>query len=413
MKYEINNSVIDILKKLITYKTITPHECGIFTYIRSLLPDFQAIEIERNGVKNLFLYQHFEGKSGAKHCTLAGHIDVVPAGKGWESDPFSPILKDGYLYGRGAQDMKGGVAAMISALQKFSQLWGAKQKCSDSHKSHKNCTDSLDSEESCPFRTLSLLLTSDEEGSAKDGTLAMLEHLKEINFLPDMAIVAEPTSQAHFGDVIKIGRRGSINGKLTVKGKQGHVAYPGKCINPVELIAPKIPYIAGFDLDDGDEFFLPSKMVITDIRGGIEAVNVTPDELKIMFNIRNSTKTNIDKVRQHISDVLVEIPHVLELEQSSQPFLTNQNSEILQRVNSAIEQVRGNLPRLETGGGTSDARYFAAFGIDVVECGVVNDRIHAANERVKISEIMELEAVLLRALVNRTRAFGAEVKLNS
>lgn len=360
-------SVIEILQKLLTYPSITPKECGIFDYVRSLLEGFEAIEVEHEGVKNLLLYRRFgEGE----HWCLAGHIDVVPPGEGWSVDPFGAELKEGYLYGRGAQDMKSGVAAMISALAKIDHFPG----------------------------TLSLLLTSDEEGEAKWGTQLMLEHLKERGFLPKVAIVTEPTSEERFGDTIKVGRRGSINGKLIIHGKQGHVAYPSKCLNPVELIAPRLAQIAGYNLDAGDEFFEPSKLVITDIRGGIEAVNVTPSDLKILFNVRHSTQTSAKEIEDYLHQLLQGIPYTLEIKPSSKPFLTSRESVVVKRVSEAVKRVMGVAPKLSTGGGTSDARYFAQFGVEVVECGVVNDRIHALDERVALLEVEALERVLLEAL---------------
>lgn len=363
-------SVKEILQKLLAYPTITPQECGIFDYIRSLLPHFEAIELEREGVKNLLLYRRF---GAGRHWCLAGHIDVVPPGEGWECDPFEAVEREGYLYGRGAQDMKSGVAAMVAALSKVERFSG----------------------------TLSLLLTSDEEGEAKHGTLAMLEHLQARDFLPEVAIVTEPTSEARFGDTIKIGRRGSVNGKITIHGKQGHVAYPAKCLNPVELLAPVLSQIAGFNLDEGDEAFEPSKLVITDIRGGMEVVNVTPAEVRILFNVRHSPKTTPQDIENHLKRVLATIPHTLELKPSSTPFITARDSEVVRRVSEAVARVTGQAPSLSTGGGTSDARYLARFGAEVVECGVVNDRIHAINERVLISEVEALERVLLETLQGR------------
>ncbi|WP_299546772.1 succinyl-diaminopimelate desuccinylase [uncultured Helicobacter sp.] len=377
---------IEILKKLIAYPSITPQECGIYELICQILPEFKVLEFHKNGVKNMFLYKDFrendklefkklESKNTKpSHLCFAGHIDVVPPGDGWESDPFVPLEKDGFLYGRGTQDMKSGVAAFVCALREFLDA--------------NNIFNGI----------LSVLLTSDEEGDAIFGTKHALSELQKLKLLPDFAVVAEPTCVEKFGDMIKVGRRGSINGKLIIQGKQGHVAYPSKCVNPVELIAPVLSKIAGFNLDEGSVEFEPSKIVITDIRGGMEVVNVTPNDLKIMFNVRNSTATNLQDLQEYLKNTLKEIPHFLELKQSSKPFLTDSKNKIVQTMVEVLESKNGFAPLLSTSGGTSDARYFAEFGVGVVECGVCNDRIHSLNERVKISEVEALQKCFLELL---------------
>jgi len=236
--------------------------------------------------------------------------------------------------------------------------------------------------------------TSDEEGEAKYGTVIMLEYLKEQGMLPDYCLVAEPTCETKFGDAIKIGRRGSINGYLTVNGKQGHAAYPEKAINPVHQTASIMEKIAGVNLDNGDDDFAPSQMVITDIRGGMQVTNVTPGTLKMMFNVRNSTKTTQEEVRLHIDKCFDGLDYTLELTQGSYPFVTNRSSKIVKKLSSSIKNMTGLDTKLSTAGGTSDARFMGAFGIDVVEFGVINDTIHAPNERTSIKEVEGLYAVL-------------------
>ncbi|WP_273213426.1 succinyl-diaminopimelate desuccinylase [Helicobacter rodentium] len=519
---------IEVLQQLIAYPTITPQECGIYAYIKEILSDFEALEFEKEGVKNLFLYKDLSAgnaesqthnhtqtqnatsavldyglprdsseslamtqerdssdsintkahenkrsnfsnaesqnkKSQKPHLCFAGHIDVVPPGEGWASEPFSPTIKEGFLYGRGAQDMKAGVAAFVCAIREFvdclesqnlqTSTKGANvesqrvQDSSDSinaesqncnHTQTQNATskvsnyglprdsseslamtqkqdssDSVNAESKKPQSTrdssdstnaqnfngiLSVLLTSDEEGAAIFGTKYTLECLKERDLLPDFAIVAEPTSVEKFGDMIKVGRRGSINGILKIFGQQGHVAYPKKCLNPVDIIAPHLSKISGHKLDKGSEEFEPSRIVVTDIRGGLEVVNVTPNDLKIMFNVRNSTQTSVESVRKYLEHLLAKAPHSLELNQSSKPFLTDKQSLLVQKIVKTLESQNGFAPELSTSGGTSDARYFAEFGVKVVECGVCNDSIHAINERVRMSEVEALQntfAVLL------------------
>lgn len=384
---------LEILKKLIQYPTVTPLEHGIYDYIRTLLPSFEAIYSEKDGVKNIMLYRIPKGyiqTDSMPHFCFAGHIDVVHPGGGatipkdikdkdnmqnkgsWQYPPFTPVVHNDYIYGRGTQDMKGGIACFLHALQNFL--------------AHNN-----------PQIIFSVLLTSDEEGDGIYGTKYMLEILKEKNMLPTHAIVAEPTSAKFAGDTIKIGRRGSINGVITIKGKQGHVAYPEKCVNPAELLGDKLGKLAGVYLDSGDEVFSASKLVITDIRGGIEAVNVTPNDLKIMFNVRNSTITTLQSVRKYIDSVLIGLPYTLELTQSSKSFVTK-DSTLITLIQNAIFKTTKTMPDLSTSGGTSDARFFSEYGVKVVEVGVCNDRIHAIDERVSLHDIEQLQAIFFNLL---------------
>lgn len=355
-------NVIDLLLKLLSFESITPDDAGSLKFIEEYLDDYEATYVNKEGVKNLFLTKKFGEGS---HLCFAGHVDVVPAGDNWDTNPFVPVIKDGNIYARGTQDMKSGVAAFVQTCKEVEDFNG----------------------------TLSILLTSDEEGDAKYGTVVMLEHLKKEGLLPDYCIVAEPTCETTFGDAIKIGRRGSINGYLTIQGKQGHAAYPEKAINPVHQIAPLLANIAGVNLDNGDDDFAPSQMVITDIRGGMEVTNVTPGALKLMFNVRNSTKTTQKEVRLHIEQCFEGLDFVLELTQGSYPFVTTRDSKVVKQLAKSIEHVSGVKTKLSTAGGTSDARFMAAFGVEVVEFGVINDTIHAPNERTSIKEVQKLSEV--------------------
>lgn len=358
-------NVIDLFLKLLSAQSVTPDDGGLLTFIEHYLADFEAIWVNEGGVKNLFLTKTFgEGK----HLCFAGHVDVVPAGKGWETNPFVPVIKDGYIYARGTQDMKSGVAAFVQAVRDIKTFNGR----------------------------LSLLLTSDEEGDGTYGTQIVLQHLQEINLLPDYCIIAEPTCEEQFGDAIKIGRRGSINGYLTLKGQQGHAAYPEKTINPVHDIASILGYIAGYNLDDGDDNFAPSKLVITDIRAGMEVTNVTPHELRMMFNVRNSTKTTKESVEAYMHKAFEGLEYDLVLQQGSYPFVTNHDSTIVHQLREIIKEETGIETKLSTAGGTSDGRYIAPYGIDVVEFGVINDRIHAINERTSIKEVETLYNIFVK-----------------
>jgi succinyl-diaminopimelate desuccinylase len=354
--------IIELFKKLIESKSETPDDGGLLDFIEGYLDGFTAVRIDTEGVKNLFIYKRFgEGD----HLCFAGHVDVVPAGEGWDTDPFEAVEKEGYIYGRGAQDMKSGVAAFVQAVRETEHFNG----------------------------TLSLLLTSDEEGPAKFGTLEVLKYLKAEGMLPDAAIVAEPTCEAVFGDAIKVGRRGSINGVIEKYGKQGHAAYPEKATNPIHKVAQVLPHMAGIDLDEGDEFFSPSKFVITDIRAGMEVTNVTPGKLKMMFNVRNSTKTTKEDIEHFVHRYFKEMNYTLKLEQSAKPFMTDVDTKIVRHLDQAIKTVTGLNPKHSTAGGTSDARFIAEYGIEVIEFGVKNDTIHAPNERTGTDEVTKLYEV--------------------
>ena len=350
---------IDLLLKLLSYESLTPDDKGSLAFIEEYLGDFEATYVNEGGVKNLFLTKKFgEGE----HLCFAGHVDVVPAGEGWNTPPFVPIIKEGNIYGRGTQDMKSGVASFVQACKEAQHFEGR----------------------------LSILLTSDEEGDATYGTQIMLKYLKEIDLLPKYCVVAEPTCEEVFGDAIKVGRRGSINGYLNLQGKQGHAAYPAKAINPIHQIAPILEKISGINLDNGDSDFAPSQMVVTDIRAGMEVTNVTPNSLKLMFNVRNSTKTTQDEVRLHIDNVFKGLDYSLKITQGSYPFVTSRDSKIVKKLSLSIKEVTTVDTKCSTAGGTSDARFIAQFGIDVVEFGVINDTIHAPNERTSIDEVKKL-----------------------
>ena len=359
--------IIDLFIKLLSAESVTPDDAGLLDFIEDYLKDFEATRVDKNGVKNLFLTKKF---GDGEHLCFAGHVDVVPAGEGWSSNPFVPKIEDGKIYARGAQDMKSGVAAFVQAMKEATEFNGR----------------------------LSLLLTSDEEGDAFYGTKIVLEELKKQNLLPDYAIVAEPTCEEVFGDAIKIGRRGSVNGVLKLKGKQGHAAYPAKSINVINLIAPILPKIAGHNLDSGDEFFEPSQFVITDIRAGMEVTNVTPGLLKMMFNVRNSTKTSTQDIEKFVKDNFNGLDYELEMKPSAKPFRTNAKSRVVKVMQSAIKDVCNIETKLSTARGTSDARFFGEFGVDTVEFGVINDTIHAPNERTSIKEVQKLYMVFKKVI---------------
>ncbi|MDR1614235.1 MAG: succinyl-diaminopimelate desuccinylase [Campylobacteraceae bacterium] len=363
---------------LLNTPSVTPQDGGLLAFISDYLPEFTAKRIDVGEVKNLFLYKKF---GDGPHFCFAGHVDVVPPGDGWESDPFEPFEKDGFVYARGAQDMKSGICAIIQTCKDLKHFNG----------------------------TLSILLTSDEEGEAKNGTAKVVEILKNENFLPDYALIAEPTCIRNFGDTIKIGRRGSINGKIEIRGVQGHVAYPQNAKNPIHQIASILPKLAEHRLDDGDDIFEPSTLIITDIKAGEGVTNVTPKTLTLMFNVRNSPRIKIEDVERYIRSnfgllYMVNNPGKdkldfdLELKESAKPFVTDKASILIAHLSRSIETITGFVPEISAGGGTSDARFFAEHGVSIVEFGVLNDTIHAANERCYLTHLYDLIKVFRELL---------------
>ncbi len=357
-------NIIELFQKLLRFKSLTPNDDGAFNFIDSYLGEtWKCINIDTKDVKNRFYYKKFTNNS--EHLCFAGHIDVVPTGEGWSVDPFAANIKDGIIIARGAQDMKSGLAAFLYACKNANNFDG----------------------------TLSILITSDEEGEAINGTIKALEHLKKINFLPTSAIVAEPTCEKIIGDAIKIGRRGSINGYLEIQGKQGHAAYPEKTINPIHQISSVINNIAGYNLDNGDEYFAPSQLIITDVRSGMEVTNVTPDKLNMMFNVRNSTKTTQTEIKEFIHKYCKDFEYTLRLTQGSYPFMTDANTKIVKSMRKSIKNILQIDTKNSTAGGTSDARFFGQFKIQTIEFGVINDTIHSIDERISVIQIEKLTNV--------------------
>ena len=358
--------VIDLFLKLLSAKSETPDDGALLDFITEYLSDFEAYRFDEGEIKSLFLTKKF---SEGEHLCFSGHIDVVPAGDGWDSEPYTPKIEDGIIYARGAQDMKSGVAAFVQACKEVENFNGR----------------------------LSIMLTSDEEADGI-GTQNALKGIKKMGLMPDYAIIAEPTCEEIFGDAIKIGRRGSVNGVLKLYGKQGHAAYPAKSVNVINLVAPILPKMAGKNLDNGDEFFEPSQFVITDIRAGMEVTNVTPGLLKMMFNVRNSTKTTVQDIEEFVKSNFDGLEYELEMKPSANSFMTTPDSKVVKLLQSSIKDVCKIETNLSTAGGTSDARFFGAFGVDTIEFGVINDTIHAPNERTTINEVKALNSVFNRVL---------------
>jgi len=316
------------------------------------------------------------GSGGPVFC-FAGHTDVVPSGPldEWQSDPFLPVIKDGLLYGRGAADMKSGLAAMVTACEEFVRRYPA----------HRG--------------TIAFLITSDEEGPSVDGTRRVVEVLRERSQPIDWCLVGEPSSEKSLGDTIKIGRRGSLSGRLTVHGIQGHIAYPQFADNPVHALAPALAELAARTWDRGNEHFQPTTFQVSNISAGTGAPNVIPGELKARFNLRFSTQQTVDGLKAAVAEILGrhQVKHTLEWFISGYPFLTVPG-ELSQAATRAVQEQLHITPKLSTGGGTSDGRFIAPMGAQVIEIGVINQTIHKVNECVRVADIDALHRLYVRTL---------------
>lgn len=363
----INESVIDLLCDLVRRPSITPDDAGCQALLAARLTDlgFECETLQYNDVTNLWARR---GNSSPVFC-FAGHTDVVPPGdeNDWSSPPFEPTIRDGLLFGRGSADMKSGLAAMIVALENFLAA----------HPNHDG--------------SIALLITSDEEGHARDGTLKVMEALKERNEHIDWCILGEPSSQRTIGDIVRIGRRGSLSGMLTVNGVQGHVAYPQLADNPIRRFAPVLAELHEIRWDDGNDAFPPTSFQVVDVRAGIGAPNVTPGELSARFNFRYSTEWTHESLREKVHSVFDahDIDYDLNWHLSGKPFLT-EAGKLTDAVSQAVTEQTGLAPQLSTGGGTSDGRFISPAGTDVVELGPVNASIHKVDEHVKIEDVVTL-----------------------
>jgi succinyl-diaminopimelate desuccinylase len=316
------------------------------------------------------------GTTGPLFC-FAGHTDVVPTGpvEDWHSDPFSPVIRDGILYGRGAADMKSGLAAMITATEAFVGQYPLHHG------------------------RLAYLITSDEEGPSVDGTRRVVEVLRERGEKIDWCLVGEPASEERLGDTIKIGRRGSLSGRLTVHGVQGHVAYPQAADNPVHALAPALAELTSRTWDHGNAHFQPTTFQVSNISAGTGAPNVIPGELKARFNIRFSTEQTVGSLQTTVEGLLQRhgVKFTLDWFVSGLPFLTAPGV-LSAAATRAVQEELGLTPKLSTGGGTSDGRFIAPMGAQVIELGVPNGTIHKVNECVRVGDVQALHRLYLRTL---------------
>lgn len=370
-----DSPVLALTKDLISRQSVTPEDAGCQDV---MIERLQALgfEIERMVFEDTTNFWARRG-SEAPLFAFAGHTDVVPAGKldQWHTPPFEPTEKDGYLYGRGAADMKGSLAAMVVATERFIAQ----------HPDHKG--------------SIGFLITSDEEGPFINGTVRVVETLMARDENIDMCIVGEPSSTAIVGDVVKNGRRGSITGDLTVKGTQGHVAYPHLADNPVHKSLLAIHELATTEWDQGNEFFPPTSFQIPNVQAGTGASNVIPGEFHVQFNLRFSTELNNDAIVERVTSTLnrYDLNYDLKWTFNGDPFLTDTGA-LLDAVVAAVDEVNQTKPALLTTGGTSDGRFIARMGGQVVELGPVNATIHKVNECVKIDDLEKLTDMYQKTL---------------
>ncbi len=364
------SATLELAKALIARPSVTPEDCGCQSMISErLVPHGFSMEPMNSGkVNNVWLRRGDQ----APLLVFAGHTDVVPPGPdtSWSSAPFEPSIREGRLYGRGAADMKSSIAAMTVACENFVRT----------HPEHSG--------------SIALLLTSDEEGPAIDGTAKVIEQLQARGEHIDWCIVGEPTSSKTAGDTLKIGRRGSLSATLHIAGIQGHVAYPLAARNPIHDFAPALAELVSIDWDAGNEHFPATSLQVSNIHAGTGASNVIPGTLKVDFNVRFSTETSSETIQDRVREVLDHhgLDHAVEWHLSGNPFYCRPGR-LVQACEKAVQDIVLLKPELSTSGGTSDGRFIAPTGAQVVELGPVNESIHKVNEHIDISELEQLERI--------------------
>jgi succinyl-diaminopimelate desuccinylase len=368
---------IELAQDLIRRQSVTPEDANCQDMLTERLErlGFTAEQMNFGEVKNLWLRKGTE----APLFVFAGHTDVVPTGpeNNWTHPPFEAEIHDEVLFGRGSADMKGSIAAMATACERFLEQ----------HPDHQG--------------SIAFLITSDEEGPAIDGTIKVVETLEARDEKIDWCLVGEPTSTSTVGDVIKNGRRGSLGARLVVKGKQGHVAYPHLAINPIHRLAPALAELTAKEWDQGNKFFPPTTFQISNINGGTGATNVVPGHVDLLFNFRFSTEVMAEELSQEVEAILNshELDYDIEWTLSGNPFLTPEG-DLVDAMIAGIKEVMGIDTELSTSGGTSDGRFIAPTGAQVVELGPRNATIHQVDERVHVSELNNLSSIYEAILKN-------------
>jgi succinyl-diaminopimelate desuccinylase len=364
------SATLELAQALIARASVTPEDAGCQSLLAERLEKlgFTIEHLRYGDVDNLWARRG----STAPLFVFAGHTDVVPPGplEAWNTDPFTPTLRDSELYGRGAADMKSSIAAMVTACERFVPV----------HPDHAG--------------SIAFLITSDEEGPSINGTVKVVEQLEARNEKIDWCLVGEPSSREHAGDVIKNGRRGSLNGILTIHGQQGHVAYPQLADNPIHRATPALAELAAVEWDSGNEHFPPTTFQISNIHAGHGTENVIPGSVDVLFNLRFSTESTAASLQTRVEEILKRhaLHYTLKWKLSGQPFLTPAGA-LVDAARSAIATVTGMDTELSTSGGTSDGRFIAPTGAQVVELGPSNATIHKVNECVKVAEIDDLSVI--------------------
>ena len=367
--------VISLTKTLIDKPSVTPEDAGCQDLMKTFLAELGFINETMIFEDTTNLWSRF-GTQGPVFC-FAGHTDVVPAGdlSKWHTPPFEATIKDGYIFGRGAADMKGSLAAMLIATKRFLQ------------------------DTPQPKGSIAFLITSDEEGPFINGTTRVIDTLEARNEKIDYCIVGEPSSTHSVGDVVKNGRRGSISGFLTINGKQGHVAYPEHVINPIHHAMPILAQLSAEHWDNGNAYFPPTSFQISNIQSGTGATNVVPQTLSAWFNLRYSTELNSSDIVNRCEDLLnqASIDYSIEWTYNGDPFITEPGT-LVDATENAVHTVTGKKPTLSTSGGTSDGRFIAPTGAQVVELGPCNGTIHQINECAKCSDLEQLVDIYYHVL---------------
>ena len=369
------SETLELAKSLISKASVTPDDKGCQSIMIERLKKigFEIHPLKFGDVDNFWATRG----NGDPLFAFAGHTDVVPAGNedAWNTAPFEPTIKDGFLYGRGAADMKGGLASMVTATENF-------VKENPNHNG-----------------TIAFLITSDEEGVAINGTVKVMDYLKENNQKIDFCLIGEPSSSAILGDVIRNGRRGCLNGSLTVKGKQGHIAYPQLANNPIHLVTPALNQLCDEEWDNGNEHFPATSLQISNIHSGYGVTNVIPGELEVLFNFRYSTETTQELLQKRVVEILddYDFEYSIDWHHSGFPFLTPKGM-LVDACAEAISNVKSIEPELSTSGGTSDGRFIAQEGTQVVELGPVNATIHQVNETVLVQDLEDLSRIYSKVL---------------
>ena len=370
-------AVRTLTEELISKRSVTPEDAGCQDLIRQRLEalGFQCETIAANGTTNLWAER--DGGRPGPLFVFAGHTDVVPPGplEAWGSDPFIPTERNGRLFGRGAADMKTSLAAFVVATEDFVAARSAHQG------------------------RLAFLLTSDEEGPATDGTVQIVNRFEQEGRRIDFCVVGEPTSSERLGDMIKNGRRGSLSGRLTVKGIQGHIAYPHQADNPIHRFAPALAELAAHHWDAGNAFFPPTSWQVSNLNSGTGATNVIPGELQALFNFRFSTESTVDALKSRVHEVLDrhQLSYAIEWSLSGHPFLTEPGT-LSAALSDAIQSECGIRPTLSTTGGTSDGRFIARICSQVIEFGPPNASIHKIDENIQLDEMAPLAGIYRRVL---------------